>query len=82
MKERSMHDYYLYLALFAPHKSPYSLARSALPDAPVLPAEQPGRPAGRLRRGAARVLFGLAEQLDPQAGHVGPDWVQARQSPA
>jgi hypothetical protein len=77
MKERSMRDYYL--ALFAPHKSRYSLARSALPDAPVLPA---GRPAGRLRRGAARALFGLAERLDPQAGHVGPDWVQARQSPA
>ena len=75
-----MLDYYV--ALFAPRQSPHSLAWSALPDAPVQPDPPPHRPAGRLRRGAARALLGLADRLDPQAGHLGPDRVPARQAPA
>jgi hypothetical protein len=78
MKERSMRDYYIYFGLFPPHRSSYSLARSALPDAPVLPAERSRRPAGWLRRGTAQALLGLAGRLDPQAGHIGP---AARQAP-
>jgi len=71
-----MLDYYV--ALFAPRHSRHGLAWSALPDAPVLPDQPPRRLTGRLRRGTARALFGLAERLDPQAGHLGP----ARQAPA
>jgi hypothetical protein len=71
-------DYYIYFGLFPPQSS-YSLARSALPDAPVLPPERPHRPAGWLRRGAARALLGLAGRLDPQAGCRGP---ATRQAPA
>jgi hypothetical protein len=80
MKERRMLDYYV--ALFAPRQSPHGLAWSALPGAPVLPDEPPRGPAGRLRRGAARALFGLAGRLDPLAGQAGPDRMHARQAPA
>jgi hypothetical protein len=58
-----------YLALHNPERSGL-LAWSALPHAPVRP---PHEPAGRLRRGAARALFGLAQRLDPQTGHHGAD---------
>jgi hypothetical protein len=70
-----------YLALRAPERSDL-LAWSALPDAPVLAGERAHRRAGRLRRGAARALFSLAERLDPQAGHIAPDQLQAMQAPA
>jgi hypothetical protein len=79
MKERSMREYYVYFGLFPRRQAPYSLARSALPHAPVLPTERSRRPAGWLRHGAARALFGLAARLDPQAGHLGS---AARQAPA
>jgi hypothetical protein len=75
-----MLDYYV--ALFAPRQSPHGLAWSALPGAPVLPDEAPRGPAGRLRRGAARALLGLAGRLDPQAGRGGPGRVRARRAPA
>jgi hypothetical protein len=58
-----MLDYYV--ALFAPRRSPHGIAWSALPDAPVLADEPRRRPAGRVRRGAARALAGLAQRLDP-----------------
>ena len=70
-----------YLALRSPEQSGL-LAWSALPRAPVLSDKRPRRPAGRLRRGTAWALVGLAERLDPQAVRLGPDWVQARQVPA
>lgn len=60
-----MIDYYdLYLALRTPQRSGL-LAWSALPDAPVLSDERPRRPTGRLRRGTAWTLVGLAKRLDP-----------------
>ena len=71
----------LYLALHTPEQSGL-LAWSALPHAPVLSDQGPRRPAGRLRRGTAWALVGLAERLDPQADRLGPDRVQARQAPA
>jgi hypothetical protein len=74
-----MFDYYL--ALRAPEHSDL-LAWSALPHAPVLADERAHKRAGRLRRGAARALFGLAERLDPQAGQIAPDQLQAVQAPA
>jgi hypothetical protein len=72
--ERVMRDYYV--ALFAPRQSG-GLAWSALPDAPVLRDERPGRP-GWLRRGTARALLGVAERLDPHAARGGPDRAQAQ----
>ncbi len=74
-----MREYYTYFGLSPPYQTSYSPARSALPDAPVLPAERSRRPADWLRRGTARALLGLAERLDPQAGCRGP---AARQAPA
>jgi hypothetical protein len=79
MKEGWMFDHYL--ALRSPEQSGL-LAWSALPHAPVLSDQRPRRPAGRLRRGAARTLAGLAQWLDPQADRLGPDRVHARQAPA
>lgn len=70
-----------YLALRTPERSGL-LAWSALPHAPVLPDEQPRRAAGRLRRGVAWALVGLAKRLDPQAAHVRLDQVHRRQAPA
>jgi hypothetical protein len=70
-----------YLALRAPEYSDL-LAWSALPHAPVLAGERAHKRAGRLRRGAAWALFGLAERLDPQAGHIAPDQLQGVQAPA
>jgi hypothetical protein len=74
-----MFDYYL--ALRSPQRSGL-LGWSALPHAPVLSYERPRRPAGRLRRGTAWALAGLAERLDPQASRLGPDRARARQAPA
>jgi hypothetical protein len=54
-----------YLALRSPGQSGL-LAWSALPHAPVVPDQRPRRPAGRLRRGTAWALVGLAGRLDPQ----------------
>ena len=70
-----------YLALRSPQRSGL-LGWSALPHAPVLSYERPQRAAGRLRRGTAWALVGLAERLDPQASRPGPDRVRARQAPA
>jgi hypothetical protein len=70
-----------YLALRAPEHSDL-LAWSALPHAPVLADERAHKRVGWLRRGAARALFGLAERLDPQAGHTAPHQLQAVQAPA
>ena len=67
-----------YLALRTPEQSGL-LAWSALPHAPVRP---PHQPAGRLRRGAARALFGLAERLDPQTGRHAADRLRARHASA
>ena len=79
VQQGSIFDHYL--ALRAPEHSDL-LAWSALPHAPVLADERAHKRAGRLRRGAAWALFGLAERLDPQADRLGPDRVQARQAPA
>jgi hypothetical protein len=73
-----MFDYYL--ALRNPEQSGL-LGWSALPHAPVQSSERPRRPAGRLRRGIAWALVGLAKRLDPQAGRLGPSRVQARPAP-
>ena len=53
-----------YVALHTPEQSGL-LAWSALPHAPVLSDQRPRRPAGRLRRGTAWALVGLAERLKP-----------------
>jgi hypothetical protein len=74
-----MFDYYL--ALRNPEQSGL-LGWSALPHAPVQSSERPRRPAGRLRRGIAWALVGLAKRLDPQAGRLGANPpVQARPAP-
>ena len=78
-KEGWMFDHYL--ALRSPERSGL-LAWSALPHAPVLSDQRSRRPAGRLRRSTARTLSGLAQRLDPQAGHSGPDRMPAGQATA
>jgi hypothetical protein len=70
-----------YLALRSPARSGL-LAWAALPHAPVLSGQRPRRPAGRLRRGTARTLSSLAQRLDPQASHSGPDRIPTRQATA
>jgi hypothetical protein len=43
----------------------HSYARSALPDAPRVPARPQGRHRGQVRKATARTLHRLADRLEP-----------------
>jgi hypothetical protein len=54
-----------YTAYVAAQRSTRDLARSALPDAPLVPAAVQAPQRRRLRRGAALALHRLADRVGP-----------------
>lgn len=54
-----------YVAYLTARRATRELARSALPDSPVVSAAVPPPPRRRLRRGAALTLHRLADRLQP-----------------